>query len=99
VNHVKVGPVNDKGKYMILNASSADASPSCIKYRAICSTVLVSSCPENFVKSAGAFTLCGKATLYIILGKEVCTHALDSWFLDLIDFVTHRSFSVLEDQH
>jgi hypothetical protein len=55
--------VNDRGKYLTLNASSAEASPSCIKYRAICSTVLVSSCPENFVNFVGGFTLGGKITL------------------------------------
>jgi hypothetical protein len=69
VNHVKAGPVNDKGKYLTLNASSVEASPSCIKYRAMCSTVLVSSCPENFVKSAGGFTLGGKTTLWYYSGK------------------------------
>jgi hypothetical protein len=69
MKHVKAGPVSDKGKYLILNASSAEASPSYIKYRAMCSTVLVSSCPENFVRSAGAFTLCGKATLLYHSGK------------------------------
>jgi hypothetical protein len=76
VKHVKAGHVNDKGKYLILNASSAEASPSCIKYQAMCSIVLVSSCPENFVKSVGTFTLFGKATGDTILGKEVYTRAL-----------------------
>jgi hypothetical protein len=63
VNHWNAEPVNDRGKYLTLNASSAEASPRCIKYGAICSTVLVSSCPENFVNSVGGFTLGGKITL------------------------------------
>jgi hypothetical protein len=63
VNHWNAEPVNDRGKYLILNASSAEASPSYIKCRAICSTMLVSSCPENFVNSVGGFTLGGKITL------------------------------------
>jgi hypothetical protein len=70
VNHIKAGLVNDKGKYLIMNASSAEASPSCIKYRAMCSTVLVSSFLENFVKSAGALTLCGKAVG--VLDRQTC---------------------------
>jgi hypothetical protein len=63
VNHVKAGPIRDKGKYLILKASSAEASPSYIRYLAMCSTVLVSSCPENLVNSEGGFTLIGNATL------------------------------------
>jgi hypothetical protein len=31
VNHWNAGPVNDRGKYLTLNVSSAEASPSCIK--------------------------------------------------------------------
>jgi hypothetical protein len=63
VNHVKAGPVRDKEKYLILKASSAEASQSYIIYIAMCSTVLVSSCPENLVNSEGTFTLFGNATL------------------------------------
>jgi hypothetical protein len=63
VNHWNAEPVNDRGKYLTPNTSSAEASPSCIKYRDLCSTVLVSSCPENFVNSVGGFTLGGKITL------------------------------------
>jgi hypothetical protein len=69
VNHVNAGPVNDRGKYLILKASSAEASPSCIRYRAMCSTVLVSSCPENLVISVGTLTLFGNATLWYYFGK------------------------------
>jgi hypothetical protein len=77
VNHVNAGPVKDRGKYLILKASSAEASPSYIKYRAMCSTVLVSSCPENLVNSVGTFTLFGNAPCGTILGREVYTHVLD----------------------
>jgi hypothetical protein len=69
VNHVKAGPVRDKGKYLILKASSAEASPSCIRYLAMCSTVLVSSYPENLVNFVGTFTLFGSATLWYHSGK------------------------------
>jgi hypothetical protein len=70
VNHVNVGPVKDRGKYLFLNASSAEASPSCIRYRAMCSIVLVSSCLENLVNSVGTLTLFGNATLWYHYGKE-----------------------------
>jgi hypothetical protein len=69
VNHVNAGPVKDRGKYLMLKASSAEASPSCIRYRAMCSTVLVSSCPENLVNYVGTSTLFGSATLWYHSGK------------------------------
>jgi hypothetical protein len=31
VNHWNAGPVSDMGKYLTLNASSDEASPSCIR--------------------------------------------------------------------
>jgi hypothetical protein len=69
VNHVNVGPVKDRGEYLILKASLAEASPSCIRYRAMCSTVLVSCCHENLVNYVRTFTLFGSATLWYRSGK------------------------------
>jgi hypothetical protein len=69
VNHVNVGSVKDRGKYLIMKASSAEASPSCIRYRAICSIVLVSSCTKNLVNYVGTFSLFGSATLWYHYGK------------------------------
>jgi hypothetical protein len=62
-NHVKAGPVRDNRKYRTLHALSVEASPNCIRYRLMCSTVLVSSNPENLIKSVGTLTLGGRATL------------------------------------
>jgi len=78
VNHVKAGPDSDNGKYRILQASSADASPSCIKSRLMCSMVLVSSWPENLVKSVGASPLEEAPLGYTTLDKETCMHKTGS---------------------
>jgi hypothetical protein len=78
VNHVNAGPVNDRGKYLILKASSAEASPSYIRYRTICSIVQVPSCPENMVNSAGTFTLFGMPPCGTIPKREVYIRVLGS---------------------
>ena len=50
-NQVKVGPDRDKEKKQTRCASSMDASPNCIRYRLMCSIVLVLSWPVNLANS------------------------------------------------
>ena len=60
-NQVKAGPDKDKEKKQTRWASSTNASTNCVRYRLICSIVLVLSWPVNLANSR-SLVFVGRAT-------------------------------------
>ena len=71
-NQVKAGPDKDREKKRTRWASSTDALPNCVRYRLICSIVLVLSWPVNLA-NLGAYNLCEERPNHTILDMGVCT--------------------------